>query len=318
MEDYRIPEQTTIGWAALRVADIPASLAFYEDVVGLLPASRPHIPSGLDGQPGVAMAVDRASAPILYLTADPRARSRPERTSGLYHTAIRYPSPAGLAQALRRMAVQHNPLGGAADHGVSEALYTSDPDGNGVELYADRPRSSWTRENGHVAMVTEQLDLDGLLELVQGKPAEQAAPQGTVIGHMHLQVADLARSRAFYHGLLGLDVTQESYPGALFLSAGGYHHHIGLNVWTSRGAPPPPEGSLGLAAYSIRLPDETSWQELIGRAEVSGTPVERGELDGKPIAFLSDPDGMRVALVFSQSPATVENRAAAPADRARR
>ncbi len=313
MEDYRIAEQTEIGWVELRVADLHAAIAFYGEVVGLMPASLPRTPAGAEGQPGVALAVDRASAPLVYLSADPHARPRPARTSGLYHTAIRYPSRLGLAQALRRMAVQQYPLGGASDHGVSEALYTSDPDGNGVELYVDCPREEWTVEDGRVAMVTEQLDLDRLLDLVRDKRAEQAAPQGTAIGHMHLQVADLARSRVFYHGLLGLDVTQESYPGALFLSAGGYHHHLGLNTWAGRGAPPPPEGSLGLAAYSIRLPDEASWQELVRRAEAQGVPLERGELDGSALALLTDPDGMRVALVFNQVPGAVEKPSRTPA-----
>jgi catechol 2,3-dioxygenase len=318
MDDYRIPEQTEMGWVALRVADLHAAIAFYGEAVGLMPASLPRIPAGAEGQPGVALAVDRASPPLVYLVAYPRAMPRPARTSGLYHTAIRYPSRAGLAQALRRMAVQQYPLGGASDHGVSEALYTSDPDGNGVELYADRPREEWAVDAGRVAMVTDPLDLDGLLDLVRGVRAEQSAPQGTAIGHMHLQVANLARSRAFYHDLLGLDVTQESYPGALFLSAGGYHHHLGLNIWASRGAPPPPEGSLGLVAYSIRLPDEAGWQELVRRAEAAGVPLERGELDGSPLALLTDPDGMRVALVFSQVPGAVEKRSGVPAARERR
>ena len=164
MDDYRIPERAGIGWVELRVADLQRALDFYQDVVGLRPTELPGTPAGPSGQPGVALAVDRDAPPLVFLIADPQAHRRPPHTTGLYHTAIRFPSRAALGQALRRLLTQGYPLGGMADHGVSEALYLRDPDQNGVELYWDRPHEQWPRSpDGRVTMFTRALDLNSLL-----------------------------------------------------------------------------------------------------------------------------------------------------------
>ena len=219
---------------------------------------------------------------ILILTEDPGARPKPARTTGLYHIAIRYPDRASLGQALARMLAQGWTLGGASDHGVSEALYTSDPDGNGVELYVDRPREKWPREQSRVAMFTAPLDVQSLYqEGLETSSTGDGAPAGVVMGHIHLQVSDLQRSGSFYRDRIGLDITQDSYPGALFLSAGGYHHHIGLNTWASRGAPPPPPDSAGLASFSFVLPDRESLAHLLDHLEAAGFSPEKHALPEK-------------------------------------
>jgi catechol 2,3-dioxygenase len=319
MEEYRISDQTDIGWVALKVANRDRALSFYQDVVGLQPRDLPFSPAGPEGRPSIGLSVTGAPPYILFLIVQPDARPKPPRTTGLYHTAIRFPSRLALGQALQRMVLQQYPLGGVSDHGVSEALYATDPDGNGVELYADRPREQWVIEGGQVVMSLENLDVNALLRLAGGTKAGQAAPEGTVIGHVHLQVSDLQRSKAFYHDLLGLDVTQENFPGALFLSAGGYHHHLAVNVWAGRGAPPPPADTLGLEAFSLQLPDLHSWQLEAKRVEEAGFALERRELAGiGDLALFHDPDGIGVSLGIRQAEWAAAGLSASSPDRAHR
>jgi catechol 2,3-dioxygenase len=183
---------------------------------------------------------------------------------------------------------------GFADHGVSEALYLADPDGNGVELYCDRPRSQWSKRNGQIMMVTEQLDLDGLLQEVSEDPVPwKGLPTGTDIGHIHLQVSDLGAAEEFYGDNLGFDVTSRIYPGALFLSAGGYHHHLGLNVWAGKGAPRPQPGSLGLISFSVELPTCSSLEQIIERCQTVGVRIERRS---STTIIATDPDGNGIEI----------------------
>ena len=299
MEEYSIPEATKIGWVRLRVSDLQNATGFYGRVVGL------HASPVIGAAKKAAAFLSASGEPpfILYLEETPGAPRRPPRTSGLYHTAIRFPSRAGLGSVLQRIVLLEYPLGGVADHGVSEALYLSDPDGNGIELYADRPQDRWTVDQGRVSMMTENLDLNSLVQEAVPSSDREYAPPGTDIGHIHLQVADLERSKRFYHGLLGLDITQDTYPGALFLSAGGYHHHVGLNIWAGRGAPPPPENALGLEAFALQLPDEASLQDLEKRVEEAGYPVTLHELPGVgKVVSLHDPDGIGVSLKTGAKP----------------
>ena len=167
-----------------------------------------------------------------------------------------------------RLAKADYPIEGASDHIVSEAIYLSDPDHNGVELYADRPRSQWTWREGQIAMATEALDLDNLLATIQGQSEPAGPPPETDIGHIHLHVADLAEAEKFYQEFLGLAVTQRSYPGALFLSAGGYHHHVAVNTWAGSAAPPP--NSIGLVSYRLEVPVAEILYCLEHRAPVLG------------------------------------------------
>ena len=214
---------TAVKRVDLRVDDLGAATAFYRDVVGLEASEDATL--GVPGGP-----------PLVSLTADGVTSRAPRRAAGLFHTAFRYPTRADLAAALRRAAPH---LTGASDHGVSEALYLDDPAGNGVELYWDRPRDVWPPD-----MFTAPLDLQ---DLAAAGPAADRAPEGTDIGHVHLKVSDLPRAEEFWLGDLGFDLMHRYGAEAAFVATGGYHHHVGLNVWMSLGAPLAPRDAAGLA-----------------------------------------------------------------------
>ena len=242
-----IPSETHIGPVCLTVADLDREREFYERAIGL------RVLGDEGDADGSTLRLGADGTVAIELIGDPDAPPRRRGTTGLFHLAILVPSRADLASALRRVVGAGGPLAGASDHLVSEALYLADPEGNGIEVYRDRPREEWRRVDGQIEMATLPLDLDSLLaEQREGESSH--APAGTRIGHVHLHVADLAAAEEFYAGVLGLDVTVRGYPGALFLSAGGYHHHIGVNTWAGEGAPAPPPGSRGLRHFEILLP----------------------------------------------------------------
>lgn len=265
----------------LRVADLARARAFYEDVLGFAP---------LDAMPGTAaLAPPGAPDALLRLVAAPDAAPRPRGSAGLFHVALLYPDRPSLARILRRLLDLDVPIG-SADHGVSEALYLSDPEGNGLELYVDRPPDAWPPRmpDGQVAMYTETLDVPALL--AEARTGGPLLPDGTRIGHIHLSVADLGAAEAFYSGLLGFPVTQRSYPGALFLGRDGYHHHLAANTWRSRHPAAP--GSLGLADFTIRLAPAAAAaaaERLTASAATARTP------DGALVA--TDHDGLVVRMV---------------------
>jgi catechol 2,3-dioxygenase len=277
---------TEMGAVRLTVSDLARSRSFYERALGLVPTelSDGGLAFGPLGEPALVELTPDASAPGLD-----------RRATGLFHLAILVPSRLDLAHALARLAQARWPLDGASDHLVSEALYLSDPDGNGIEIYRDRPREQWGHdESGNLQMATLALDLKSLAGELSGKPAIAAAvAPGTRMGHVHLQVADIQEAESFYHGVLGFDVTVRGYPGALFVSAGGYHHHIGLNTWNSAGSSPPAPGSVGLRSFDVRLSDEAELDQLLARIEAAGLPVE--PIDG-PGALVRDPLGNAVVL----------------------
>jgi catechol 2,3-dioxygenase len=235
---------TSLGSVRLNAGDQDSLAAFYERTVGLRQLARDGV---------VTLGTD-ADRPVVELAPAPDAPPRPAGTTGLFHLAILVPNRLELARALRRVSESGWRFTGASDHLVSEALYLRDPEGNGIEIYRDRPREEWRQSNGEIEMDTLPLDLDGVLEelAADDSPAAAMAP-GTRLGHVHLNVADLRASEAFYAGALGFDVTVRSYPGALFVSAGGYHHHVGLNTWMGEGVPPPPPGARGLNRFEIVL-----------------------------------------------------------------
>lgn len=240
----RLPESTRIEYAHLLVRSATDSLPFYKDLVGLTEVwSRGNT---------TALSSSKDGSPLLLLTEDRAAALRPARSAGLFHLALLYPMRRDLAAAFVRIHEHGWQFGGLADHGVSEALYMADKEGNGIELYADRPRAQWPYKHGELEMITEQLDLNNLLSELNSPPLPQSE-NGLTIGHIHLQVTNLHSADEFYHQILGFDPTQRSYPGALFVAAGGYHHHIGLNVWNSRGGLSSKEGTAGLVRFGIRL-----------------------------------------------------------------
>ncbi|MDR7481656.1 MAG: VOC family protein [Armatimonadota bacterium] len=280
---------TRLGPVLLAAADLERSLAFYGEVLGLQVRDR---------RDDLAVLTADGAAPLVVLVALPGARPQPRRTTGLYHFAILLPTRRELARALARLVQARYPLHGASDHLVSEALYLADPDGHGIELYADRPRQQWPTTARGVAMATAPLDLDSLLADLDAPAAAAAGslPPQTRIGHVHLRVADLGEAEAFYHGRLGFDVTQRDYPGALFLAAGGYHHHIGVNIWGSQGAPPPPRDALGLRAFTIVLPDAAALAAVLRRLD---PPPQEGPAGW----FVRDPFG--IGILVTHEGATV-------------
>lgn len=282
MSEFQLAADTHIGYAHLRVADLNRSLGFYRDQLGLTEIRR-------DGDTSY-LSADGSEPAIIILTEDPDAPPKPRRSTGLYHVAIRLPSRKALAETFRQLVVKQVPFSGFSDHLVSEALYLPDPDDNGLELYRDRPREEWRMSNGAVAMDTLPLDLDDLLGEAGDEPYTGIDP-ATDIGHIHLHVSSLPRAEAFYVDLLGFDAMQRSYPGALFVAAGGYHHHIGLNTWA--GTTPPPADAIGLVAYSVVIPSVEAFAAVVERANEAGIPVT--SRDGR--TFVSDQDGNSIELV---------------------
>jgi catechol 2,3-dioxygenase len=253
------------GPVRLRVADLDSQREFYERAIGLSP---------IDSGDGVAR-LGSDGTPVVELDHRADAPARPPRTTGLFHLAILVPDRAALAAALARAVRAGGRISGASDHLVSEALYINDPEGNGIEIYRDRPRAEWERDGGEIRMSTLPLDVDGLLAELREDEPDSAMPDGTRVGHVHLNVADLDAAERFYSGLLGFDVTVRGYPGALFLSTGGYHHHVGVNTWAGPGAPAPAAGSRGLEWFELSVDDAPGLAELERRLGDAGAPIER-------------------------------------------
>ncbi len=271
MGNSSIHAATRLGPVSLTVSSLARALRFYQDTLGLRMLQRQD--------DGLSLGVDDGT-PLITLEERQDARPKPPHTTGLYHFAILLPSRVDLARVLRRLADQAYPLQGASDHGVSEALYLADPDGNGIEIYADRPAEDWPWQDDRLRMFTASLDLQGLLS--QGGGRWNGLPPATRIGHVHLHVADLGGAQRFYCDVLGFDLMQHypdvrsanGGPSALFVSAGGYHHHIGLNTWAGRGAPPPPPDAVGLRHFTVFLPDETELAHLAKRLQTADVPYQ--------------------------------------------
>jgi catechol 2,3-dioxygenase len=284
----------------LAVGELQRSADFYERVLGLPAIAR---------EEGRAWLGTDARSPALVLSEIARPTPLPVSSTGLYHVAWLHPSRAALAASVRRVAASGWPFEGAADHGVSEALYLSDPDGLGIELYADRPRERWPQaDDGGVAMVTLSLDLDDLLAQASETPTPAMAP-GTSVGHVHLKVADVARASSFYRDALGFQ-EQARRPSASFLAAGGYHHHVGLNSWQSAGAGAAPDTAPGLRRVDFALADGDAVEALargLLDAGSTGGPV-RGDDDSLTVR---DPDGQ--LLLFAAAGAG--RAATVPAER---
>jgi catechol 2,3-dioxygenase len=281
---------TEVGFLSLTVADLARSVAFYTEAIGM---------TLLDRREGTA-TLGVAGTPLLVLTERAGAQPWPREQrsyTGLYHFAILVPTRADLGRWVRHWLELGLPLG-QGDHLVSEALYLSDPDENGIEVYRDRPRDQWTWANGQVRMGTGPVDIRGLLADAEraGEPWT-GLPTGTHLGHIHLQVSDIARSEAFYHDILGFDIVARM-PTALFISAGGYHHHIGMNTWHSKDATAAPADMVGLRFFTVDLPDAEALAAVVGRVEAAGIPLLR---QGGAVA-LRDPDGIGVLLRGGTTP----------------
>jgi catechol 2,3-dioxygenase len=277
-----IDPATRMGAVRLTVAGLDRARAFYQRALGL---------RVLDEGDGVARLGAAGGPALVELEGRPGAPPRPRQSTGLFHLAILVPSRPELARALRRVLDAGASFTGASDHLVSEALYLDDPEGNGIEIYRDRPRDEWTYDDGELRMATLPLDVEGVLGEMPGSP-DEGMPEATTMGHVHLQVRDIPEAEAFWSGAVGFEPTVRGYPGALFVSAGGYHHHVGLNTWGTAGAPAPPEGARGLGRVEIVAPSAEEVARVEGRARAAGHDVRRQ--DGG--ALLSDPSGNRVLV----------------------
>jgi catechol 2,3-dioxygenase len=280
MVSHSTPTLMTIGTVTLTVNDLDQVNNFYRTAMGLQP-----------------VAISTASATLgaggktlLELRRDSDAKRASPRDAGLFHTAFLLPSRADLARWTRHADEQRLVLQGASDHRVSEAIYLADPEGNGVEIYADRPRSSWKWTNSEVAMSTERLNVQDLLQSA-GTTSWRGFPDGSIVGHVHLQVGAIEPAEEFYAALLGFDVTCH-YPGATFYSSGGYHHHVATNIWNSRGASARPERTTGLTNVEILAADTNVLERIRSRA-----PSDRVVASNSSSISLLDPWGTSVTVI---------------------
>ena len=280
----RLPASLRLGAVHLTVTDLDRSVDFYESSIGLRLRRR---------EGGVAaMGVGDEDLLVLY---EESGAQRAGRHAGLYHYALLFPSREELARAALRVAATKTPIQGASDHGTHEAIYLPDPDGNGIELAADRPREAWPKPLDY-AGGPHPLDLNGLLTAVSGEePRAQAGP-GLRIGHVHLHVGDLERGLGFYRDLLGFELMTFMPGAAAFVSAGGYHHHLGFNLWRGEGIPPAPEGRVGLQHWTVVLEEPEEVAAVRERVRVAGVEVEEGEDHG---FLVRDPWG--IATVFTRN-----------------
>jgi catechol 2,3-dioxygenase len=286
-----IHPETSIGAVHLTIANLDRSLRFYIDRLGFQLSAR---------QEGKA-TLGAGDHDLLVLYEAPDAKPAP-RTAGLYHFAILVPSRIDLARALRQLAIRQTPMQGFSDHLVSEAIYLADPDGNGIEVYRDRHRAEWPYVDGRLQMATDPLDVENLLREADrdargtdptGATAPAAVlPAGTRIGHMHLHVSFLEDTEEFYTRALGLDVTARYGGSAMFMSAGGYHHHVAANTWAGVGAPRPPKGAAGLRRFELLVPDRRARDGAGESLQRAGISVSS---EGEAL-LVEDPSGHVIAV----------------------
>ena len=274
--------RTRPGAVHLTVTDLDRSVGFYQDSIGLR----------LHSREGSAAAMGAGGEDLVVLHENARARPA-GRHAGLYHFALLHPSREDLAAALQRLAITRTPLQGASDHGVSEALYLPDPDLNGIELYQDRARDQWPAAGpgARVGMYTAPLDLEDLVRAAAGPEPPHHADAGLSLGHVHLHVGDVGEALRFYRDVIGFEPMAE-LPGAAFVSAGGYHHHLGLNNWRGQGVPPAPADAVGLRHWTLLLDGQDELAAARERIHAAGIPSEQRD-DG---LLVRDPSGSAVVL----------------------
>ncbi|PLR69044.1 VOC family protein [Bacillus sp. UMB0893] len=282
MEFHRHPH-TFVGQVSIKVQDLKRALAFYQEVIGFQILNQTERSANL--------TADGKKA-LLSLEQPENVVPKQRNTTGLYHFALLLPKRSDLGRVLQHLINISYPIG-ASDHYVSEALYLNDPDGNGIEIYADRKASEWTWQNGQVSMATEPLDAQSVLAEGKGE-AWSVLPAETVMGHIHLHVSHLKNTEEFYEKGLGFQVVTRYGKQALFMSTGGYHHHIGLNTWAGEGAPAPEVNSVGLRKFTLVFPSEEARAKVIQQLTKIGAPVK--EKNGEIIT--SDPSGNNIQLII--------------------
>jgi catechol 2,3-dioxygenase len=279
----RLPDELRLGPVHIAVTDLERSIPFYEDSIGL---QVQHRENG-------TVAMGAGGEDLVLLEEQPDARPA-GRHAGLYHYALLHPSREELARAAQRLLLTRTPISGASDHGISEAIYLPDPDGNGIELAADRGRERWGDLTDPKTIGPEPLDMADLLGMVEGEEPRQRADPGLVVGHVHLHVGDVDRGLAFYRDVIGFDVMTH-FPSAAFVSAGGYHHHLAFNTWRGEGVPAVPPEAVGLRYWTVVL-DGDSLAAL--RERVEGAGIESEDREGG--LLLRDP--WNNAVLFTTAP----------------
>lgn len=289
----RLPATACIGRVRLRVADLDRAIRFYRDLLGLQVRRDEGSRVSL-----TAAGADRAeghssdSGPeIIELEERPGISRRPPRpvTTGLYHVALLLPNRRELGRALLGLGQSGYPLRGMSDHGVSESLYLDDPDGNGLEIYADRPRSLWPTRNGEILLAVDPMDVDGVLAAGRdGAEPWRGLPPEAVVGHVHFTVSHMDRAVQFYRDVVGFDVTMRT-PSLTAVSAGGYHHHLNLNTWAGEGAPRDSDHVAGLEGWDLKVPVEQERRALLERLGAAGALTGEG-------TTAVDPDGIPMEI----------------------
>jgi catechol 2,3-dioxygenase len=258
----KLPGKLRVGAVEITVTDLDRSIEFYAGSIGLRLHRRE------DGR----AAMGAGGEDLLVLDEEPSARPA-GRQAGLYHFALLHPSRLELARAAQRLIATRTAISGASDHGISEAIYLPDPDGNGIELAADRGRERWGDLRDPATIGPRPLDMADLLSMVDGDGPPEQADSGLVVGHVHLHVGDIDEALSFYRDVIGFEVMTR-FPSAAFIAAGGYHHHLGLNTWRGEGVPPAPEGVVGLRRWTVVLPEAADVDELRDRAQEARLPHE--------------------------------------------
>jgi catechol 2,3-dioxygenase len=272
---------TPLGYTHLTVSDLDRSIKFYQEGLGL----------DLVHQQNGSAVLGVGETALLKVTAKSDAVVA-MRSTGLYHFALRVPSRVALASFVKHLIDTQTPVQGVADHHVSEAIYLPDPDGNGIEVYHDRSRQDWYDPDGNLILTTDPLDLDGLLaDLPNGDDVWQGLSSGTVLGHIHLHVADLGETEHFYREVMGMDLVAEYGGSALFFSWDGYHHHVGANTWNGQGAPAPPADAIGLRYFTLHI-DEKRLKDIRSRFDADGIDL----IPSQGGWFVHDPAGNGLEL----------------------
>lgn len=270
------------GAVSLIVGNLDRSLHYYEHDIGLQVQHRASATAAL-GAGGLT---------LLHLIEQRGVQPVQRGHTGLYHFALLLPDRVALSRALNHLLAAETPIDGASNHGVSEALYLSDPDGHGIELYCDRPRREWPFVKGSLGMTTNPLDVRGLMAADRKRTAWEGIDPRTIMGHVHLHVADLAAAEHFYVDLLGLDLMQRFGGQVAFVSAGGYHHHVGLNTWAGIGAPPPSTTAARLLSYELVAPAGDALHATVARLRQASIAVAQSDHGWA----MADPSANRVVL----------------------
>lgn len=294
-----LPADARIGRVRLRVADLGRALAFYRDVLGLEVSRDDRGTVALAAAGDAERGGERPGRELLVLEERPGIGHRPARpvTTGLYHVALLVPDRPSLGRALLGLRQLSYPLRGMSDHAVSESLYLDDPDGNGLEIYADRPRSMWPVRDGVVQMTVDPMDVAGVVAAGRERPEPWTGlPRETVVGHLHFTVSQLEPSVAFYRDVIGFDVMMR-IPSLVAVSAGGYHHHLNLNTWAGERAPPDSDRVAGLSGWELLVPDDGARQRLVERVNAADVP---GQSSNGVMA--RDPDAIPVEISAAPSP----------------